>query len=138
MATVAPSTAGRVEIVEWPKAHEQLSARAAAAITAGTFVRLDTSGDWIQALATSTTNSAGVYFAPRSVAAGEALTGMKAGTFGGLTVSQAFNATLYLSDTGTLADAAGTVSVGVGRVISGTANQAGAAHDKLVRIEIPN
>jgi hypothetical protein len=138
MATVAPTTAGRVDVVEWPKPHEQLSAVCAADITAGTFVRQTTTGRWIVALATSTTNSAGIYFAPRSAKTGETLTGMKAGVFGGFTVSQAFNASLYLSDTGTLADAAGTTSVVVGRVIHGTANQVADAHDKLVRIECPN
>jgi hypothetical protein len=138
MATVSPSTAGRVEVVEWPKAHEQLTLNAAAALNAGTFVRPDTNGAWVQAIATTASNVAGVYFAPRTVIAGEPLTGMKTCTVAGFTVSQAEGAQLYVSDTGTLADAAGTVSTSAGRVIPGRANQPGAAADKLVRIDLPN
>jgi hypothetical protein len=110
MATVAPSTAGRIEIVEWG---QQETAPAAADITAGTFVRQDTSGNWIQALATSAANAKGSRLALRTVKAGEALTAMKSGVVSGFTISQAYN------------------------VVPGTANDAGAAHDKNVRIDCP-
>lgn len=134
MATVAPSTAGRIDVVEWG---EQKTLPAAAAIVAGTGVREDASGNFVQAIATSATAGAGVHIALRSVASGEALTAMKGGVVGGFTVSQAFNAPLYLSDTGTIADAAGTVSIQVGRVVAGTANDLSAAHDKNIRIDAP-
>jgi hypothetical protein len=134
MATVSPSTAGRIEVVEWG---EQETLPAAADITAGTFVREDTSGNWIQALATSAANAKGARLALRTVKSGEALTAMKNGVVSGFTVSQAFNVDLFLSDTGTLADAAGTSSVVVGRVLTGTANQAADAHDKNIRIDCP-
>lgn len=135
MATVALTTADRIEVVEWG---EQETLPAAADVTAGTFVRQDANGNWVQALADTAPHSAGPRLALRTVKSGEALTAMKSGVVSGYTVTQAFNAALYLSDTGTLADAAGTVSVQVGRVLPGTANQAGSAHDKNVRIDCPN
>src|SRR5687767_14336950 len=126
MATISPSTAGRIEVVEWG---EQKTLPAAAAIVAGTGVREDASGNFVQALATTASNGAGVHIALRTVASGEALTAMKNGVVGGFTVSQAFNSALYLSDTGTVADTAGTVSIQLGRVQAGTANQVADAHD---------
>jgi ABC-type enterobactin transport system permease subunit len=134
MATVAPTTAGRIDVVEWG---QQETAPAAAAIVAGTFVRQDTSGNWIQALATSAANAKGARLALRTVASGEALTAMKNGVVSGFTISQAYNVDLFLSDTGTLADAAGTSSVVVGRVVPGNANDLSTAHDKNVRIDCP-
>lgn len=134
MATVAPSTAGVVQVVE---NGEQDTAVCAAAIVGGTFVKKDTSGNWVQALATSLANAGGVRLALHSAADGEPLTAMKSGVVSGFTVSQAYDATLYLSDTGTLADAAGTVSIIVGRVTAGRSNLLGAAADKLVRLDCP-
>jgi predicted RecA/RadA family phage recombinase len=137
MATVAPTTAGRIDVVEWGDNESQETRPAAADITAGTFVRADTNGNWVLALATTAPNAAGARLALRTVKSGQALTAMRRGVVGGFTVSQAFGAALYLSDTGTLADAAGTVSVQVGRVVAGNANLATAAHDKLVKIDCP-
>lgn len=142
MATVAATTAGRVDIVEWPKPHEQLSAVAAADITANTFVRQDANGKWIVATAATAADAVGAYYAPRTVKSGEALTAVKECVIGGLTVPQAFNAPLYIGAAGELTDtapiAAGNVTVQAGRVIPGTANQLGEPHDKLVRIALPN
>jgi hypothetical protein len=135
MATIAPSTAGRIDVVEWGV---QKTLPAAAAITAGTGVREDvTSGNWVQALSTVASNGAGVHLALRTVASGEALTALKSGVVGGFTVSQAPNSAVFLSDTGTVADAAGTVSIQIGRVVEGTANDLSTAHDKNIRIECP-
>jgi hypothetical protein len=134
MATISPTTAGRIDVVEWG---EQKTLPAAADITAGTFVREDANGNWVQALATTATNGAGSHMALRTVKSGEALTGMKSGVVGGFTVTQAFNAAVFLSDTGTLADAAGTTSIQVGRVVAGTANDLSAAHDKNIRLDCP-
>jgi hypothetical protein len=134
MATIAPSTAGRIDVVEWG---EQKTLPAAADITAGTGVREDANGNWVQALATTAPNGAGVHLALRTVKSGEALTGMKSGVVGGFTVSQAYNAAVFLSDTGTVADAAGTVSIQMGRVVAGTGNDLSTAHDKNIRIDCP-
>lgn len=135
MATIAPATAGEVEVIEWG---EQDTKPAAADIVGGTFVREDSNGNWVQALATSTTNAAGARLALRTVKSGQALTAAKTGVYGGFTISQAFGAFVYLSDTGTAADAAGTGSYVVGRVISLTANQVTSAHDKGIRLDCPN
>jgi hypothetical protein len=134
MATLALATADRIEVVEWG---EQKTLTAAADITAGTFVREDASGNWVQALATTATNAAGARLALRTVKTGEALTAMKSGTVSGFTVPQAHNASLYISDTGTLADAAGTVSVVVARVRAARANLVATVADKVVTIDCP-
>lgn len=134
MATVAPTETGVVQVVEWG---EQKSLPAAADIVGGTFVREDASGNYVQALADTAPHAAGARLALHSVKSGEALTAARTGVYGGFTISQAFNAALYLSDTGTLADAAGTVSTVVGRVRSATANVVTAAHDKLVELNCP-
>ena len=136
MATVAATTTGRVELIDTLEV-EQTTLLAAVDITAPSFVRANASGKWEVALATSAGAAAGARFAPRSVKAGMPLTAYRKGKFGGFNVTQAFNAPLYLSDTGTLADAAGTASVQVGRVIPGTANPVAQAHDKNVEINCP-
>lgn len=134
MATVAPATAGIVEIVEPGEAYTK---PAGADLVGGTFVREDANGNWVQALADTAPHVAGARLLVQSVKAGVAATAFKTGVFGGFTISQAFNATLYISDTGTLADAAGTVSTAVARVDSGTANLVTAAHDKLIVLHCP-
>jgi hypothetical protein len=134
MATISPSTAGRIEVIE---PGEQMTLPAAADLTAGTGVKPDTNGAFIQALATSASNGAGVMLALRTVKSGEALTAMKSGVVGGFTISQAYGAAVYLSDTGTVADAAGTSSIQLGRVVPGTANTLDAAHDKNIRLGAP-
>lgn len=134
MATVAPTVAGRIESIV---PGEEYTKPTAADITAGTFVREDTNGNWIQALATSAANAKGSRLALRTVKSGQALTAARTGVYGGFTITQAFNVDLFLSDTGTLADAAGTASVLVARVIAGTANDLSAAHDKNIELDCP-
>jgi hypothetical protein len=137
MATVANTVAGRIEVVKWPTPENELTLLCAADISAGTFVRQDANGKWIQALATSAANLLGARYALRSAKTGEALTAARKCTVGGLTVTQAFNVNLFVSDTGTLADTAGTTSQIAGRVVPGTANDRASAHDKLVEIDLP-
>lgn len=137
MATVALATAGVLEVVEWPDPPDAQTLRAAADLAAGTFVREDASGNWVQALSTTAPNMLGARLALRTVKTGEALTAIRRGTVSGFTVSQAYNATLYINDTGVLGDAAGTVSQIAGRVVPGTANLVTAAQDKLVAIDLP-
>lgn len=137
MATVATTTAGRIEVVKWPSRDEDKTLICAADLTAGTFVREDTNGKWIQALATSAANLKGARLLLRTSKTGEGATAARVGTFGGFTVSQAFNADLFISDTGTLADAAGTAGAAIGRVAAATGNDRASAHDKLVEIDLP-
>lgn len=137
MATVALDTAGVVQVIEWPDPPDAVTLKCSVALVGGTLARENSSGDWEQALATSAAAGAGAYLLLRSGAAGEQVTGIKRGTVDGYTVSQAQNANLFMSDTGTVADAAGTASIQVGRVLAGKANLLTAAADKVVRIDIP-
>jgi hypothetical protein len=134
MATVAPTVAGVVQVVEHG---DQKTCVAAAALVGGTLVREDTAGNWVQALGTTLANADGAFLLLRTLADGEPGTGMRTGLVGGFTISQAFNATLFISDTGTVADAAGTASMVIGSVSAGRSNLAGVAADKLIRLDIP-
>lgn len=134
MATVALTTADQLEIIEWG---EQKTLTCGEDVTAGTFVQENASGNWIKALADTAPHAAGARLALKTVKSGNALTAARTGVYGGFTISQAFGAALYLSDTGTLADAAGTVSTVVGRVRAADGNALTAAHDKVVALDCP-
>ncbi len=134
MANIAVTTAGKIHIVEskWQK-----TLVATEAILAGAPVRIHTDGKWTNANGTTTTENRVWGIATKSVIAGEALTAVRRGTLGGYTLSQAFDAIVYLSDTdGTLGDTAGTVSTIVGRVVPGTATVVGGTYDKLLSVEL--
>lgn len=135
MANIALTTANRVEVVE---SRRQMTLPAAEAITAGAPVRLDTSsGKFTNANGSSAAEARVWGIATRTVAAGVPVTAIRNGVLDGFTFSQAYDATIYLSDTdGRLADAAGTVSTVVGRVIPGTATTTGTAYDKLLSVEL--
>lgn len=135
MADIAVATAGRIHIVGAP--NRQLTLVATEAIVAGAPVRIHTDGKWTNANGTTTTENRVWGIATASVAAGEALTAVRNGILDGFTFSQAFDAPIYLSDTdGRLADAAGTVSTVVGRIVAGTATTTGTAYDKLLSVEL--
>lgn len=108
--------AAEVGMTDAQKSHT-ISMIAAAAITAGQVVYMDANGkaDLADASAAGTAGARGI--ALRTVAAGEPVTVLAEGEVEGFTISQAYDAPIYLSDTaGALADAAGTVSVLVGNV----------------------
>jgi hypothetical protein len=134
MANIALKTADRVEVVGFPI--QQLTLPAAEAITAGAPVRIDTAGKFTPR--TARRPEARVWgIATKTVAAGEALTAVRRGILDGFTFSQAYDAAIYLSDTdGTLADAAGTVSTVVGRVVPGWSQLLGSNPDKLLSVEL--
>lgn len=91
---------------------------AGAAITAGQAIYIDSNGkaQLADASVSGTAGCRGV--ALKTVAAGQPVPVIKRGLIGGFTISQAYDAVIYLSDTtGALADAAGTVSTTVGRVV---------------------
>lgn len=134
MANIAVTTAGKIHIVE---SIQQKTLPATETILAGAPVRIHTDGKWTNANGTTTTENRVWGIATKSVVAGEALTAVRRGTLDGYTFSQAFDATIYLSDTdGTLGDTAGTVSTIVGRVVPGTAVVNGATFDKLLSVEL--
>lgn len=136
MALIALVTANRVSVVQ---SIEQLTLPAAEAIVAGAPIRLDTTtGNWTNSNGTDAAESRTLAIATKTVAANEALTGLKRGIMDGFDLdSQAYDAAIYSSDTdGRLGDAAGTVSKAVGRVIPGTAHTIAVSHDKLLLVDL--
>lgn len=132
MAAIAVAVAGSIHVVE---SIEQMTAPAAETILAGAPVRIDTAGKFTNSNGTTTTENRVYGIATASVIAGEALTAIRRGVLDGFTFTQAYDAAIYLSDTdGTLADAAGTVSTVVGRVIPAWATTVGTAADKVLLV----
>lgn len=72
------------------------------------------------------------------VADGQGRTAVRKGVLDGFNLDAlAFDATVFLSNTdGRLADAAGTTSVAVGRVIAGRSNLRGNTPDKLLFVDL--
>lgn len=139
MANIALTTAGRVSLVEAIGHGRQRTLPALVAITAGQAVKIDpTTGKLNLANGTDAAHARVYGVALRSVVAGDGLTVIRVGTMDGYAVSgMAFDAPVYLSDTdGTLADAPGTVSVIVGRIVPATATGLGVAYDRLVEINL--
>lgn len=112
---------------------------AGAALTAGMVVRENTSGQLVgaDASAAGTADIKGIALA--SVASGQAVTALRDGLvdIGNALSSIAIGASIYLSDTGTntgvMADAAGTSSAVVGVVTSGWGYTTA---DKLLRVKL--
>jgi hypothetical protein len=135
MTAIAQTSATRVEIVGFPTT--QLTLPAAETITAGEAVRIDTAGKFTGANATTTTENRIYGIATHAAVAGEAVTAVRKGVMDGFVFTQAYDAIIYLSDTdGTLADAAGTVSTVVGRVVPGWSQLLGTAADKLLFVDL--
>jgi len=134
MANIAVATADRIEVVESIQQH---TAPAGEAISAGAPVRIDTSGKFVNGNGTDATESNIYGIATKTVAANEPVTAIRRGKLDGFTFTQAYNAAIYVSDTDArLGDAAGTVSVRVGRVLPGWAQTLGVAADKILSVEL--
>lgn len=136
MALIAVTTANKLSVVE---SIQQLTGIAAEAILAGAPVFIaPATALFTNALGTNAANARAVGIALRTVAAGEALTVLRSGVLDGYTLTQAYDAPIYLSDTsGRLGDAAGTVTLVVGRVIPAYSQSLGVAPDKLLLLGIP-
>jgi hypothetical protein len=136
MALIALAVADKVEVVGFPV--RQLTLPAAEAIVAGAPVRIDTSnGKFTNANGSGAAEARVWGISTATVPAGMPCTAIRNGIMDGFTFSQAYDAAIYLADTdGRLGDAAGTVSVVVGRVIPGTATALGTAYDKLLSVEL--
>lgn len=136
MTAIALVTANKVEIVE---SIEQMTLPTDEAVTAGQAVRLSTTtGKFTKAKGTDAAEARIYGVATKTVAAGEPLTAIRKGVMDGFALSGLdYDAPVYLSDTdGTLADAAGTVSVEIGRVIPGTGTTLGTAFDKILFVDL--
>jgi hypothetical protein len=136
MANISVVTAGKMSVME---PIDQATGVAAETIAAGAPVRLDTSlGTYANGNGTTAPEARVIGIALRSVIAGEALTILKRGLLDGFDLSGlAYDAAVYVSDTDArLADAAGTVTLIVGRVVPGHAQSLGVAPDKLLRVAL--
>lgn len=136
MANINLTTADKVEVVE---SIIQMTLPAAEAITAGMAVRLDTATGKFTLANGSAAGEARIYgVAVKTVAAGMPVTAIRKGVMDGYALSGLdYDAPVYLSDTdGRLADANGTVTVAVGRVIPGTSVTLGTAYDKLLFVDL--
>lgn len=134
MADIAVAVANKIDIVE---SIQQLTLPATEAIVAGAPVRIHTDGKFTNANGTSTTENDLYGIATVTAAAGEPVTAVRRGVLDGFTFSQAYNAPIYVSDTdGRLADAAGTASKVVGRVIPAWSQRLGTAADKVLSVEL--
>lgn len=135
MADIALKTANKVEIVTCV---DKLMLIAAESITAGAVVRLDTTtGKATNGNGTTAAEARVIGIAGKTVAAGMALTVVRRGIMDGFTLTGAYDSKVYASDTdGRLADAAGTVSTVIGRVVPGNAVTLGTDADKLLSVEL--
>lgn len=140
MADIALVTAGRVHLVEAIGHGQQRSLISGELIVAGAPVYIDpTTGRVFN----SDANVAGknVVYGIASIgvgSAGLAVTVIKVGTLDGYNLDAVpFGASIFVSDTaGRLADAAGTLSLPVGRVVPGLAVPIGTTPDKLLEVNI--
>lgn len=135
MALIAVATAGQVQVIE---SIQQMTLVAAEAILAGAIVRIDTSTGKFTNGNGSSSGEARIWgVATRTVAAGEPCTAIRRGVMDGFTFSQNYDAAIYASDTdGRLGDAAGTVSLVVGRVIPIPSEPLGTSPNKVLSIEM--
>jgi hypothetical protein len=132
MADLALVTAGKVEVVE---SVVQDSMIAAEAIAAGQAVRIDVANGKATKANGTTAAEARIYgVALKAAAAGAPVTVLRLGVLDGFDISgMTYDDDVFLSDTdGTLADAAGTVSTIVGKVIGAHAVSVGTALDQLM------
>lgn len=118
------------------KVIEQMTCPAGEAITAGQYVRLDTTtGKFTKGNGSSAGEARLGGIALNSAAAGETVTAVLYGIvdLGDALAALTYDDDVYLSDTdGTLADAAGTVGVYVGTVVPGFGVT---TPDKLLRVK---
>lgn len=135
MANIDLVTDNRIRVVE---SFVQMTLPAGEDLTAGQVVRIhpDT-GRFVKAGAASSTTAFAYGIVVRSVAAGMPVTAIRHGVLDGFDLDDLdYNNPVFLSDTaGALADATGTETVVLGRVIPGTATTLGTAYDKMLYVE---
>lgn len=136
MADIGLVIAEKVNVVE---SFIQATLVAGENITGGQAVKIDpTTGTAHLSNGTAAAEARIFGIALKSVVSGLPVTILRKGVIDGFDVDgNDFDDPIYLSDTdGTLADAAGTVSVVVGRVIPGTAVLLGDGYDKLLFVDL--
>lgn len=135
MTDLALVTAGKLHVVE---SIIQMTLPFGESLAIGDAVRIDSNGKWTGANGTTTTENRIYGILVSKDPAGAVGTAIRKGVLDGIDLSAlAYNAAVYLSDTDKkLADAAGTVSTTVGRVIPATATTTGTAYDKLLFVDL--
>ncbi len=138
MAAVALITAGTLHIAGIPELQYELVA--GEDLIAGEIVRLDTGGLAVNADASAAGTADAFGMAPKNVKAGYPVTVIRRGLVEGFDLDDlAYGAPVFLTDTdntGEIGDAAGTVSVKIGRVVPAYGSSPGVAPDKLLLVEI--
>lgn len=136
MAAISKLSTGVRAAID-PAPSDQITTKLAETMAQGDVARLDTTnGTFTGANGTTTGEAAApLYILLSGGVAGEFVTGVSNGFIAGFDVSGLnFSAAVYLSDTDkTLADAAGTVSTVIGRVVPATANGA-LPFDKILKV----
>lgn len=137
MAAVSLVTAGVLNVVS---SETQLTASFAESCNVGQLVRFDTTGQWTKGNASSGTENRVWGILVSKDGAGGAGTAVRRGILNGYDLSGlAFGAIVYLPDTdGGLADAPGTTTMVIGRVIPGFSTTTGTTADKLLWVDIDN
>jgi len=136
MTALALVTAGRVRVVE---SIEQFTAPLGESLVVGDAVRFDTTTGKFTGANGGSAPEARIYgILVSKDGAGASGTAIRRGIIDGFALTaMAYDAAVYLSDTDkTLADAAGTVSTVVGRVVPAFANAIGTTPDKLLHISL--
>lgn len=138
-AAVAGVVQRALAVIETIENYNSLTLRTSVALTAGQVVRIGANGTWVLAQSDTAPHGTGCYIATRTAGANESVTAIRKGVIDGFDVSaMAFGAPVFLSDTlGSMADAAGTVSITLGRVIAVTGNVIGDAPNKLIEVDCP-
>jgi hypothetical protein len=142
MADIALTTADRVHVVGHPI--EQLDLICSVDVGAGDVVAVVSSStgasQWVKADASTGTKNRAYGVATRTQKIGLPLTAIRKGRMSGWNFTdQDYDELIYLSNTiGEMADAAGDVSVIIGRVVPAIANPTGSAADKILEIDVAN
>ena len=124
-------TAAQISVVD-PEDATIFSGVLASTVTKGQTVYQNTSGTWAAGDGSGATTTKNPGIALEGGGAGQAVSILTDGLVAGFTITQAYGAAVYLSDTaGALADAAGTVSVVMGTVFG----LSDSSYTKVLRIK---
>lgn len=135
MADLSLVATGKVNIIE---SFVQMTLPLAEAINVGEAVRLDpTTGKFTKANGTTAAEARIYGLLVSKDGAGAVGTALHEGVVDGFDLDAlSYDADVFLSNTdGALADAAGTVSTVIGRVIPATSTKIGVAYDKLLLVD---
>lgn len=140
MADIALTTADRVHVVGHPET--QLTLICSVDVDAGEAVAVVSTstdaGEWVLADASTAAKNRAYGLAARTTKAGLPLTAIRKGRMAGWDFSgQDYDEAIFLSNTaGAIADAAGDVSVAIGRVVPSTAELLADGYGKILEVNV--